>query len=342
MKTNIKILITAFIILLTTNLFSQEDQEEMSKYTKGYYKSHKDNRQLFRKIFRTAYMPPAVIILYTTAWYSHNNKQLISSPNTKFTNAVQITDKYKQRNFSFNFDWYFTDFAIFKWGVGIIGLERNIYNTKLSYSNYSDNFFHTDIDNEDYYKYIYGNNITEEIKLINYTTPVSGNLKLSLIPRLVEMEFKVGAKIHLRNVLKIKYKGTYTYHGAYERYGGVALPLHDIERYGFYTNKELENEVPSLKIKPKQPFQLFVSIGIAAFVIPSIKIGASLVWVDKMTYKQETKMDDYYLTKNIEDHHSVFETRNITGKSDFYLKIKLSYHITNQSNVVKYYKFFDK
>ncbi len=344
MTNNFKIIITVFLILFSINTFSQKDstRNELSLYTKGYNQSYKEGkRQLFVNIFRTAYMPPPVIVYFSVNWYSHTNSQLNSIANSKFSDAVSSANALGISNFSFEFDWYFTDFSTLKWGISFIGLERNTYLTQLTYSNYVDNFAHTDKDAENYYKYIYGNNINENIRLVSYTTPISGNLKFSIIEKLIECELKVGVKIHLYNTLKINYKGTYTYHGVYERYGGKQLPLHDIERYGFYTNYNLEDKISSQRIKTKLPFQPFFSIGFTYLLSP-LKIGFSLDWVNKMAYQQNTNMDEYYLSQNIDDHHTVFQTREITGKSDIYIKLKLYYHITNQSNVEKYYKYKDK
>jgi len=308
-------------------LFSNQKNSPLEYFAKTVngqvFYSKEGKGTILSKFFDYDFIPKPFIFFISSFYqpsfnYLHENKINEGSLSTNFKD-----NKYSFNNLQFiKFDLIYDCCFPIKIGFGV-SLEQNKFNTNLLIEDYQYNYPSKDKDDENYVRYIYGNDISEKAVLKNLNIPVFLSLNFK------GFYLAAGFKFQIKNKINSDYNGIFTYQGAYERYGGEILKLHDLQDYDFVTNFKYSDKT-KFKLNSLKNKYFFYEIGyriqIIKYLYLSINYSATYLSGFELTNKNPKS---FVLSEGPKKYNSVLET--FSFKSDIIQKISIgiSYNLNN-------------
>ena len=261
-----------------------------------------------------------------TAGSANKYKNLINSTDT---NNIELK----------SFDWGISLGVSFYEYLGVsflieAGFEQNTFNTVIGIESYTDMIsIDKDIDEQEYTSLVSGRDITESIKMKTYNIPLSFKLRVGgyVFDRFAIYSYaSAGIKFNiLKPEVTSSYEGVFTYKGAYSDYGGIDMPLHDIQRYGFVTDALISGtsvynddiEMDNLNFKNS----LFFTAGfIFKLEFLSLSIGG---YYNYSSQEMKIKNDKFNLSPTINEYNTILKDLTIRNTSSYGAQLGISLDI---------------
>lgn len=181
-------------------------------------------------------------------------------------------------------------------GIG----TSNYHSTFLLNNLVQHDYFTTDIDQENYYLWMRGENIKETINSLFIKLPVFVRFT-PVLPNLKQIFFlETGVEFLIPAVSNSSFKGNATHEGYYPQYHVL---LYDIPELGFYTDKPIDHT--STEHSFTTSLNGYIMVG-AEFVVfnPKTSLSVGIVWTRGLTAANNA-MGSYIFSKGHDDYNSL-------------------------------------
>lgn len=262
-----------------------------------------------------------VIQLVIITFLIFNFNPIFSQNNSKLFVKVNLAPGFSKVSYNFTSDVFNEGrkfgingdvqlgYTINTWFSISSGVGLGYFSSSLTMRNWSGAFSDTDIDGDDYTKYIIAENIIEDQKYILINIPLSFNFIYPLIEG-VEICASVGNYFSFPLISKYEAEGSFSYSGFYEEYN---VTLYDIAEYGFYEdiviNSSGKNNIKTLAISG------FGSLGLRfpfSQTPVTMFIGSQLIY--NFTSLNDDVSNNYFISK---DHNSLNSLIGISKNTSF-------------------------
>jgi len=226
-----------------------------------------------------------------------------------------------------------------KYHIAGVYINSNLFVNKFILPNYDDTIFiKADKDKEEYYNILKIKDLTETNHFLTFTLTPFYHFNIALFGTRTRFYADFGLNLATLYIIKTKSTGTYTTKGAYDKYGSFEHLFHDIDRYGFVTNRILVKKNPvTFKISNNIDFShinnipFFLSLGIMIPVSPAtitckyVRVGA--FYSNSYGFKtKDLKIDTYHLLETVDgNYNSILSSQNIKSISSFGFFIDITF-----------------
>lgn len=320
-------------LIINNNKISKPKKDELDTLTSSsegkLYTIFDSKSYIFHEEFNVSrsfvnkfYIMPKIGVLNTTFYYSD---YLLFAKDGKLIEKKINWYDYNEIVGGLDFGYIFNDYGLFKFGA-FVGYEYNYYTTSFkadSYKNTYRDFDDSATSKDSLTKMTNAKNISENISLNrHYLTP---KLMFRYGDK-VEIFATIGLKVLLYSNNIYSGKGTFTYKGAYDEFGGTKLPFHDLPEYGYFTDTTFTSTGDSILPKTKL-LNPVVSLGISLKLSSKFKVFANVTGI-YTSYKEEPELKEYHLSKGVGNYSSVMLTKKFNHAISYGIEVGIAYKLS--------------